>query len=238
MPAMFPPTRLSVVERLGSDDPTARSLAWEAVVAAYWRPVYKYLRARWRLAPEAAEDLTQEFFARALDRGFLESYDPARARFRTWIRTGVDGVAGHAHEAAGRLKRGGGVTTVPLDFIDVEGEVREVVLAVDADHDAWFHQEFVRALFSRAVAALREDCAARGRSDHFELFEAYDLADLREDQRPGYKALAEARGWAVHDVTNRLAAIRREFRTHVLRLLRETCASEEEFERESRTLFG
>ena len=235
---MFPPTRISVVERLGSPDTAERQLAWDALVRAYWRPVYKYLRARWRLSPDAAEDLTQDFFARALEKGFLESYDPGRARFRTWLRTCLDGVAGHAHEAAGRQKRGGGTTTVPLDFTDAEGEVRELALAADVDPDEWFHQEFVRALFARAVDALGEDCRTRGREAHFALFVACDLADVREEDRPSYKALADARGWPVHDVTNRLAAMRREFRAHVLRLLRESCASEEEYEREARGLFG
>jgi len=235
---MFPPTRLSVVERLASADPSERRLAWDALVTAYWRPVYKYLRARWHLSPDAAEDLTQDFFTRALEKGFLEAYDPAKARFRTWLRTCLDGVAGHAHEAAARLKRGGGVTTVALDFTDAEGEVREIALAADVDFDAWFRHEFVRALFARAVDALRADYQSRDRHDHLALFEACDLAEVHDDDRPSYKALAEARGWAVHDVTNRLAATRRDFRAHVLRLLREACASEAEYEREARSLFG
>ena len=235
---MFPLTRHSVVERLGSADAGERQFAWDALVTAYWRPVYKYLRARWRLSPEAAEDLTQDFFARALEKGFLETYDPAKARFRTWLRTCLDGVASHAHEAAGRLKRGGQAQTVSLDFSTAEGEVREIALAADVDLDAWFHDEFVRALFGRAVDALRADCRARGKDDHFALFEACDLSDVREAERPSYKALADARGWPVHDVTNKLAAVRRDFRAHVLRLLRECCASEAEYEREARALFG
>jgi DNA-directed RNA polymerase specialized sigma24 family protein len=235
---MFPPTRHSVVERLSSADASERQIAWDALVTAYWRPVYKYLRARWHVTPEAAEDLTQDFFARALEKGFLASYDPSKARFRTWLRTCLDGVAGHAHEASGRLKRGGHVQNVPLDFATAEGEVRDVSLASDVDPDAWFHHEFVRALFARAVDALRAECAARGRHEHFSLFEACDLSDLREDERPSYKALAETRGWPVHDVTNRLASVRRDFRAHVLRLLRESCASEAEYEREARGLFG
>lgn len=235
---MFPPTRLSVVERLASEDDGDRQLAWDALVRAYWRPVYKYLRAKWRLSPEAAEDLTQEFFARAVEKRFFEGYDPSRARFRTWLRTCLDGVAGHAHEAAGRLKRGGGSQPVPLDFTDAEGELRELSLSADVDPDAWFQQEFVRALFARAVAALRDDYRARGRLDHLELFEAYDLAELRDQERPSYRSLADARGWPLHDVTNRLAATRRDFRALVLRLLREACASDQEYERESRALFG
>ena len=226
------------MQRLGSSDAGQRRVAWDALVTAYWRPVYKYLRARWHLSPEAAEDLTQDFFARALEKGFLDAYDPAKGRFRTWLRTCLDGVAGHAHEAAGRLKRGGGVATVPLDFTTAEGEVRELALSADVDPDAWFQQEFVRALFARAVDALRADHLARGRADHFALFEAFDLADVRDADRPSYKALADTRGWAVHDVTNRLAATRRDFRAHVLRLLREACASDEEYECEARAIFG
>jgi DNA-directed RNA polymerase specialized sigma24 family protein len=235
---MFPPTRLSVVQRLTSGDASERQIAWDALVSAYWRPAYKYLRARWRLSPEAAEDLTQDFFIRAFESGFLESYDPSRARFRTWLRTGLDGVAGHAQEAAGRLKRGGGAITVPLDFTTAEGEVREIALAADVDLDAWFQHEFVRALFARAVEALRADYQTRDRGDHLALFEAYDLAEVRDDERPSYKALADARGWALHDVTNRLAATRRDFRAHVLRLLRDACASDDEYEREARAIFG
>ena len=75
---MFPPTRLSVVERLTSADPAERQIAWDALVIAYWRPVYKYLRARWRLSPDAAEDLTQDFFARAFEKGFLEELRPVQ----------------------------------------------------------------------------------------------------------------------------------------------------------------
>ena len=69
---MFPATRYSAIVRLRADDEGERRLAWDALVSAYWRPVYKYLRARWRLPAEHAEDLTQEFFARAFEQGFLD----------------------------------------------------------------------------------------------------------------------------------------------------------------------
>jgi RNA polymerase sigma factor (sigma-70 family) len=235
---MFPPTHHSIIVRLASDDVAERRVAWDALVRAYWKPVYKYLRARWHTTPELAEDLTQEFFARAVEKGFLSHYDPQIARFRTWLRTCLDGLAANEAKAAQRLKRGGGATVVPLDFTTAEGEVREIALTDDGDLDAWFQQEFVRALFERAVAALRDQCAAAGRLDHFALFEAYDLADLGAGERPTYKALADARGWATHDVTNRLAAVRREFRTIVLGLLRETCASEGEFQAEAKAILG
>ena len=235
---MFPRTRYSAIVRLRADDESERSLAWDSLISAYWRPIYKYLRARWRLSAEHAEDLTQEFFARAFERDFLTGYDPSKARFRTWLRVGVDRLAANDAKAARRLKRGGDTTVGPLDFVSAEGEVRPIEIAADTDLDAWFQQEFVRALFSRAVDAVEREYRADGREAHFALFAACDLADLDAADRPSYKALADARGWTVNDVTNRLAAVRRAFRAHVLRLLRDACASDEEFESEARAILG
>ena len=195
-------------------------------------------RTRWRLSAERAEDLTQEFFARAFEQRFLDDYDPAKARFRTWLRLGLDRLAVNEAKASQRLKRGGGVAMTSLDFVTAEGEVREREIADDSDLDAWFQQEFVRALFGRAVEAVERECHEAGRDDHFDLFKACDLADLDAAERPSYKTLAEARGWTVNDVTNRLAGVRRAFRGHVLRLLRDACASDEEFEAEARAILG
>jgi RNA polymerase sigma factor (sigma-70 family) len=235
---MFPPTRYSAILRLRAEDESERRLAWDALVSAYWRPAYKYLRARWRLSAEQAEDLTQEFFARAFEQRFLDGYDPSRARFRTWLRLGINRLAANEAKASQRLKRGGGTTITSLDFTSAEGEVQAIEIAADSDLDAWFHQEFVRALFGRAVDAVEHECRESGREAHFALFAECDLADLESGDRPSYKRLADGRGWSVNDVTNRLAAVRRAFRGHVLRLLRDACASDEEFETEARAILG
>jgi DNA-directed RNA polymerase specialized sigma24 family protein len=238
MRLVFPPTRYSALVRLQSADETDRNVAWDAVVSAYWRPVYKYLRAKWRVSPDRAEDLTQDFFARAFDRGFLTDYDPSKARFRTWLRLGIDRFAANDAKAAARLKRGGGAELMSLDFVSAEGELQAIDVASSTDLDAWFQQEFVRALFGRAVDALERECRDNGRESHFALFAACDLSDVEAGERPAYKTLADARGWSVNDVTNRLAAVRRSLRGHVLRLLRQTCASDEEFDAEVRAILG
>ena len=100
-PGAFPATRPSVVRDLGSVDPAARAAAYEALARSYWRPVYAYVRLRWRRSPEDAQDLTQEFFARAFEREYLSRYDPAKARFRTFVRTCLDGFLANQDKAAG-----------------------------------------------------------------------------------------------------------------------------------------
>src|SRR6266545_8142728 len=92
----FPLTRRSVVRAAASADPETRRRAFEALVAAYWRPVYKYLRLEWSAPGEDAEDLTQGFFARALEKGFFDRFDPSRSRFRTYLRTCLDGFVANA----------------------------------------------------------------------------------------------------------------------------------------------
>src|SRR5262245_30478112 len=120
---MFPATRHSVLQSIASAEAEQRQRGLEALAEAYWRPVYKYLRLRWGAAADEAEALTQGFFARALEKGFFAQYDPRRARFRTWLRTGLDGFVSNERAAARRLKRGGGAAVLPLDFADAEAEV-------------------------------------------------------------------------------------------------------------------
>src|SRR5215203_2070719 len=137
----FPATRLSVVEGTRSVDEQTRQVALAAIIEAYWKPVYKYLRVKWSLGPDDAADLTQEFFAATLEKEVVEKYDPARARFRTYLRMCLDGFASNARKAERRLKRGGGVTMVPLDFETAEGEIGTHEPAVGADVDELFYRE-------------------------------------------------------------------------------------------------
>ena len=233
----FPATRLSVVERTRSGDVETRRVALAAIIEAYWKPSYKYLRLKWSLDPDAAADLTQEFFTSTLEKEVVERYDPARARFRTYLRLCLDGFAANARKAEGRLKRGGGVTVVPLDFETAEGEIRSHEPSVDADVDELFYREWVRALLERSVGDLERYAAGAGRPVMFEVFSRYDLLEDPET-RPTYTEIARALNLTPATVTNHLAAMRREFRKIVLERLRELTSSDQEWEAEASRLLG
>jgi RNA polymerase sigma factor (sigma-70 family) len=233
----FPATRLSVVERTRSGNEETRRIALATIIDAYWKPAYKYLRLKWSLGPDEAADLTQEFFTSTLEKEVVEKYDPARARFRTYLRMCLDGFASNARKAERRLKRGGGVTMVPLDFETAEGEIATHEPAVSADVDDLFYREWVRALLERSVADLKRDAEAAGRPDMFEVFSRYDLVDESE-ARPTYTAIAAALNLTAATVTNHLAAMRRQFRKILLDRLRELTSSEEEWESEAARLLG
>lgn len=230
----FPQTHHSVVLAAQSDDPATRSRAIEAIAAAYWRPVYKYVRMKWNVAPEDAADFTQEFFTRLLEKEFLDSYDSRKGRLRTFLRTCADRLFLKQARDSKRLKRGAGNAHFPLDFEEAERELATV--AGSESPEDCFEKEWVRSLFTLGLQRLRASCESEGKMIHFELFERYDLEDA--DPRPSYIQLATEFGLAVTDVTNYLAFARREFRRSVLDQLREMTTTDEEFRSEAQALLG
>jgi RNA polymerase sigma factor (sigma-70 family) len=227
---------LSVVARTRSADEETRRLAFATIIEAYWKPVYKYLRLKWNLDPERAADMTQEFFAGALEKDVLGRFEPERARFRTYLRVCIDGFAANVRKAERRVKRGGGTVPVPLDFESAEGEIGRYELAVPADVDELFYEEWVRALFQHALGDLKAWAHETGRSQMYTVFERYDLADA--DDRPTYAALARELATTPATVTNHLAAMRRQFRRYILARLRDLTTSDEEYEAEVQRLLG
>src|SRR6185369_2384767 len=195
MAGPFPATRRSVVLASRDPDPEVRRTAFAVLVESYWKPVYKYLRVKWQTGEEDARDLTQSFFLAALEKGTFDRYDPARARFRTFLRTCLDGFAVNEHRAAQRLKRGGGMAPLSLDFDGAEEELARqgAVGTIDAvNPEEYFHREWVRGLFARAVEELRRRCEEAGRDRRFAVFERYDLEE--DSARPTYAALGKDLG--------------------------------------------
>ena len=230
----FPLTRHSVVLAAKSDDPALRSRAIEVIAAAYWKPVYKYVRMKWGIDGDAAADFTQDFFTRLLEKEFLDSYDSSKGRLRTFLRTCADRLFMNQARDSNRLKRGAGSPHLPLDFNEAEQELATVPRSESPEER--FDKEWVASLFGLGLERLRARCESEGKMIHFELFQRYDLDDA--EPRPSYAQLATEFGLAATDVTNYLAFARREFRRCVLDQLRQMTASEEEFRREAQALLG
>jgi RNA polymerase sigma factor (sigma-70 family) len=241
MPAdQFPVTRWSVIDAVKSEDPAEQTRALDTLFAAYWKPVYKYVRLRWNRPTEDARDLTQGFFAEMLERNLLAKYEPAKSRLRTYLRLCVDSFVINEEKAARRLKRGGNATHVALDFQAAEDELAGATIdpaSIPSPEslEEFFEKEWVRSLFALAVDDLRKFCSERDRDRIFRLFEEYDLSG---DAEISYEKLAAEYAIPVTDVTNALSWARREFRRIALERLREICGSDEEFHREARAVFG
>lgn len=240
----FPTTRGSAIGAVASDDPAARARAFDLLVRAYFRPVYAHVRLKWRRDAEDARDVTQGFFARAFEKSHFGSYDPSRARFRTYLRASLDNYVAELARDASRQKRGGRALRLSLDFDVVEEELSRSGALDNARRvsaaDACFDQEWTRNLFSAALSALEAACAEQGKQVYLDVFRRYVLEPELADTgaRPSYAEVAAACGIAVTDVTNYLSWTRRALRERVLEQLREITASDEEFREEARAVLG
>jgi len=118
----FPATRVSLLAGIASDSASERHRALERIVQAYWKPVYKYVRLKWKRSHDDAKDLTQGFFAAATEKKYLAAFDPEKGRFRTFLRVCVNRYASKAASAEKAVKRGGGAV-LALDFESAEHEL-------------------------------------------------------------------------------------------------------------------
>ncbi len=230
----FPATHASVLERIRSGDAEVRHVAWSDLAAGYWRPSYHYLRLHWRLTPDEAEDVVQGFFTTAFEKGYLEKYDPSKARFRTFLRTCIDRYHQNQRKAGDAQKRGGGVEPLSLDFPGAERELDRVSADLH-DLDQFFRDETIRALFAQTAEDLRALYEAEDRAVVYQAFALHDLAD---DVDRTYASVAVQLGISVPQVTNYLHAARKRFRELALTRLRSITGTDEEFRAEARDLFG
>jgi RNA polymerase sigma factor (sigma-70 family) len=234
--AQFPSTHWSLIEGTRSAYAEERQRALDTLISAYWKPVYKYIRLHWKKDNEPAKDLTQDFFARLVEKRLLDRFEPDRARLRTYLRVCVDGLVMNEDKAAQRVKRGGDLTLLPLDFESAEGELIHLQIAAPENPEELFSREFARSLFGLALERLRRECDTKGKVVHFQLLELYDIDE--GGKQLTYDEVAKRFGIKPTDVTNYLAYARKEFRRVVLDELHTMTATEEEFRREAQTLLG
>lgn len=237
--APFPPTHHSLLARLGQASTAERRGAFDELVRAYRPAMLGYLRRRWHLDDADAEDATQTLLLRLWERETFESFDPARARFRTFLRTCIDRQALNRLRDARAMRRGGGAEHLPLHH-DAAAEALEAqsahAAAADTElADACFREEVARALLTRAVARLRDELVQRDRAVVFEVLRRYDLEPVPNLR---YAQVGESLGISVTQVTNHLHSARRRLRALALEEVRAMCANDAEYREEARDLLG
>src|SRR5262245_61325387 len=117
--AAFHTTRWSIVlAAQGKGSPEA-SQSLEALCQRYWPPLYAYLRHR-GFAPHDAEDLTQEFFARLLEKEWLAVAKRERGRFRSFLLMALKRFIANDWDRSRAQKRGAGCEVISLDSVTAE----------------------------------------------------------------------------------------------------------------------
>ncbi len=213
--AGLPTTHWSRVLR--ASDPTDREGrdALERLCRDYWYPLYAFARRR-GLDRDVASDLVQGFLTDLIERRDLTKADPARGRFRSFLRTACSHFLSHARDHDRALKRGGGRTAVSIDLQDAEGRyINEP--AHDLTAERLFERRWAMVLLGHVLARLESEASRGGKSDLFDhlrpLLEGADLAE-------SYKQIGETMKMSEGSV--KVAAHR--FRSRYRQLLREEVA--------------
>ncbi len=201
-------------ERMRAGDPQAI----DRFAAAYWRPVYRMIRRKWGKDVETAKDLTQGFFVSILEDRLLDGYDPAKGRFRHYLKGALRNFVADEERARRRLKRGGGQAVMNVDFVELA--------SADEAPDESFDREWARTLLDAAVA----DARAR-RPDDFPIYERYT------DAARTYAELAKEFGRTEAEVMHALSRVRAEIRASLSHAIGTYAGSADDVRAELRELF-
>jgi RNA polymerase sigma factor (sigma-70 family) len=170
-PAAFETTHWSVVVAAGHSSVPGAQEALEKLCRAYWYPIYVYVRQQGQ-SPHDAQDLTQEFFARLLEKKYLRLADPDRGKFRAFLLKSLKHFLVNEWEKARTQKRGGGQCFIPLDAEIAESRyAAEPVQALTLDQV--YEKRWAVTLIEAVLTRLRESYAATDRLQVFETLKAF-----------------------------------------------------------------
>ena len=163
----FATTRWSRVLAAGEKNSSrAAQVALAELCEQYWYPLYAYVRRRGHGA-EDAQDLTQAFFAKLLEKRDLAHAEPSRGRFRTFLLTAMKNFLAGEWRKQGALKRGGAAVILALDFDSAE-ETYQLEPCHDQDPEALYHRRWALDVLERALTELRQHYDKTGRGELFE----------------------------------------------------------------------
>jgi RNA polymerase sigma-70 factor (ECF subfamily) len=137
----------------------------------YWYPLYAYVRRQGH-TKEDAEDLAQAFFARFLEKNYLEGLSAERGKFRAFLLASLKHFLANEWDKANRQKRGGGTQHLSLDWQGAD-ERYHLDPPDPSSPDKAFDREWALALLERVIARLRDECAAEDKTALFEQAKGY-----------------------------------------------------------------
>jgi len=174
----FAPTRWTQILRARGQSAEAQAALGE-LCAAYWQPVFAFIRRQGR-DEESARDLTQEFFAHLLARHGLDTVQPGRGRFRSFLLGAVKHFLADQYDRAQAAKRGGGLSVVSIEASAGTSTTTALQIPDPAGPapDTVFDRQWAVTLVERALDVLAADLASAGKAEHFDMLKPWLLGEL------------------------------------------------------------
>jgi RNA polymerase sigma-70 factor (ECF subfamily) len=228
----FHTTHWSLVALAGDRQSKRSEEALAKLCADYWQPLYAFMR-RSGHSPHAAQDLTQEFFARLLAKNYLQDADRERGRFRSFLLGAVKHFLANERRAARAQKRGGGKPALSLDFRTAEAAY-SIEPADEETPERLFQRQWALLLLERVMQRLAEEYTAGGKTAQFEGLREFLTAG--PDHRP-YAEVAPQLGMSEDAVKMAVHRLRKRYRQLLRDEIGGTVADPAEIDAELAELF-
>jgi len=230
---IFATTHWTVVLAAGRRATPQSDRALEELCRTYWFPLYAYVRRRGH-TKEDAEDLTQAFFARFLEKNYLEGLSAERGRFRAFLLASLKHFLANERDKSQRQKRGGQATHLSLDWQTADTQF-QLAVPNEPSPDQAFDREWAVALLAKVLERLRAECETEGRVRQFEELRVFLTAGKgAQSHAAAAKALDLDEG-AVRVAVHRL---RKRYRQLLRDEIVQTLADPAQVDEEMQSLFG
>jgi RNA polymerase sigma factor (sigma-70 family) len=230
---VFATTRWTVVLAAGDRSAPQADVALEELCRTYWYPLYAYVR-RHGHSREDAEDLTQAFFARLLEKNYLEGLTSDKGKFRAFLLVALKRFLANEWDRAHRQKRGGGQTPLSLDWQDADQ--RYQINPVDnLSPDKLYDRAWAVTVLEQVITRLRNESAADGKAklyEHLKGFLMVGKSDIPYAQAAAKLQLSEG---AVRVAVHRL---RHRYRELLRREVAQTLSDPAQVDEEMQALFS
>lgn len=205
--------------------------ALETLCRTYWYPIYVFARRQGH-QPHDAQDLTQEFFVRLLQKDYLEAVEPERGRFRTFLIMAFKRFLANEWDRRRAQKRGGGQTPLPLDPELTENRYQDEA-SIPMAADLAFDRHWAVTLLDQTLARLRDEYQQQGKSAEFEILRQF----LAVGKDPvSYREVADQLGQSEAAVKTAVHRLRRRYRAVFRDAIAQTVTAPAEVEEEMRHL--
>ena len=199
----------------------------------YWPPLYGFAR-RQGYSVEQAQDLTQAFFARFLEKQDVQDADPARGRFRSFLLGSFKHFLANEYDRERAKKRGGDQVKIALEVDSAEARFAAEP-ADDLTPEALFERQWALGVIDRVMDALRADLVKSGKEATFEQLKGLLVG---EKEQGGYAAIARTLGTTEGAVKVTVHRLRQKFRDLLRAEIAATVADDAEIEDEIRYLMA